>query len=98
MICDEGHRIKNEKAELSKALSKIRTKRRVILTGTPLQNNLIEYWTMVDFVRPRLLGSKNEFQNMFVAPITNGQSKVCDCYLDGINIKFRMQRKMTEDK
>ena len=73
VVCDEGHVIKNEKTGISKSLNSIITKRRVILTGTPLQNNLVEYHCMVSFVKPSLLGTTKEFKNMYENPINNGQ-------------------------
>ncbi|EOD24129.1 hypothetical protein EMIHUDRAFT_238958 [Emiliania huxleyi CCMP1516] len=76
IVLDEGHRIKNMQSKQHAALAAVRTRRRVILTGTPLQNNLNEYHAMVDFVRPALLGTVPEFRNRFVAPITNGNTLV----------------------
>lgn len=42
VVCDEGHMIKNQKSTTSTAVNKIMTKRRIVLTGTPIQNNLKE--------------------------------------------------------
>ncbi|KAG3113169.1 Helicase [Phytophthora idaei] len=73
IVLDEGHRVRNHKSKLVKALAHVKTTRRIILTGYPLQNHLEEYWTMVNFARPDYLGSLDEFKNRFVAPIKNGQ-------------------------
>ncbi|CAJ1064215.1 transcriptional regulator ATRX-like isoform X1 [Xyrichtys novacula] len=73
VVCDEGHTLKNEASNVSKALNAVKTRRRVVLTGTPLQNNLIEYHCMVSFIKQSLLGSLKEFRNRFINPIQNGQ-------------------------
>ncbi len=69
LILDEGHRIKNVTAQISKALSQVKTRRRVLLTGTPLQNDLKEFYAMVDFCNPSILGTPKFFNEFFDKPI-----------------------------
>ncbi|KAL7148380.1 hypothetical protein ABFS83_06G174400 [Erythranthe nasuta] len=73
LVCDEAHTIKNTKADTTQALKQVKCRRRIALTGSPLQNNLMEYYCMVDFVREGFLGSSHEFRNRFQNPIENGQ-------------------------
>jgi transcriptional regulator ATRX len=73
VVCDEGHYIKNEKGATRKAVGQIETRRRIILTGTPLQNNLCEYYAMVNWIKPGILGTMKEFNNLYANPIKDGQ-------------------------
>ena len=57
LILDEAQRIKNDESVLSQVLRKFKTKNRILLTGTPLQNNLKELWALLNFLMPRLFDS-----------------------------------------
>uniref|UniRef100_A0A914BY62 Helicase ATP-binding domain-containing protein n=1 Tax=Acrobeloides nanus TaxID=290746 RepID=A0A914BY62_9BILA len=72
VICDEAHKLKNKNTLLYKTVIKIATKRRICLTGTPLQNHLKEYYDMIAFVRPDLLPEEDEFKRRFDIPIREG--------------------------
>ena len=72
MIIDEGHRMKNANSKLSQTLSQYYTSRyRLILTGTPLQNNLPELWALLNFVLPKIFNSQKSFDEWFNTPFAN---------------------------
>lgn len=71
MIIDEGHRIKNPRTQLFAAVDAIETPYKLALTGTPLQNNLQECFTLINWISPGLLGSSKQFQNCFGSDIEN---------------------------
>ena len=77
-ILDEGHVIKNAKTKLTKAVKCIRANHRLILSGTPIQNNVLELWSLFDFLMPGFLGSETSFNERFGKPILSnrdGKSK-----------------------
>lgn len=73
LVCDEAHRLKNAENQTSKALASLPCKRRVLLTGTPMQNDLTEFYAMVDFTNPGILGSPEDFRKYFLHPVLRGR-------------------------
>jgi DNA repair and recombination protein RAD54B len=69
VIADEGHRLKTANNKAMLAIQSLNTERRIILSGTPLQNDLGEFYTAIDFVNPGLLGQRSAFKRSFEAPI-----------------------------
>ncbi|KAJ1529567.1 hypothetical protein ONE63_006338 [Megalurothrips usitatus] len=77
LVCDEGHRLKNNNIRTSVLLNQLDIKARILLTGTPIQNDLQEYFALVDFVNPGILGSAAEFRREFEEPIVASQEPNC---------------------
>lgn len=72
IILDEGHKIRNPNAGVTTACKQFRTPHRFILSGSPMQNNLKELWSLFDFVFPGKLGTLPVFMEQFSVPITMG--------------------------
>lgn len=79
LILDEAHLIKNWKSQRWQTLLNFNSRRRILLTGTPLQNDLMELWSLMHFLMPHIFQSHQEFKDWFSNPITGmveGQEKV----------------------
>lgn len=68
-VLDEGHLIKNPKAKVTLALKRLISNHRLVLSGTPIQNNVLELWSLFDFLMPGFLGTEKVFLERFAKPI-----------------------------
>ncbi|KAI1116203.1 SNF2 family N-terminal domain-containing protein [Nemania sp. NC0429] len=71
-VLDEGHKIRNPNAAVTIACKELRTPHRIILSGTPIQNNLVELWSLFDFIYPMRLGTLVDFRKEIEIPIKIG--------------------------
>ncbi|XP_048561701.1 probable chromatin-remodeling complex ATPase chain isoform X1 [Triticum urartu] len=76
IIIDEAHRIKNENSLLSKTMRLFSTNYRLLITGTPLQNNLHELWSLLNFLLPEIFSSADTFDEWFQITGENDQQEV----------------------
>uniref|UniRef100_A0A803L7Z2 ATP-dependent DNA helicase DDM1 n=1 Tax=Chenopodium quinoa TaxID=63459 RepID=A0A803L7Z2_CHEQI len=65
VVVDEGHRLKNSNCKLFKELKRLPIENKLLLTGTPLQNNLAELWSLLNFILPDIFSSHEEFESWF---------------------------------
>jgi DNA excision repair protein ERCC-6 len=72
VILDEGHKIRNPDAKITIVAKCFRTPHRLILSGSPIQNNLKELWSLFDFIFPGKLGTLVAFMENFSVPIVQG--------------------------
>jgi SNF2 family DNA or RNA helicase len=72
IVLDESQAIKNPSSQTSRALLKLQSKSRIALTGTPIENTLLDIWSQMNFLNPGLLGSYTYFEKQFIRPIEKG--------------------------
>lgn len=89
-ILDEGHKIRNPNTSITIHCKELRTPHRLILSGTPMQNNLTELWSLFDFVFPMRLGTLVDFRNQFEFPIRQGG------YANATNLQVQTAAKCAE--
>ncbi|XP_065853225.1 TATA-binding protein-associated factor BTAF1 [Euphorbia lathyris] len=76
-ILDEGHIIKNAKSKITGAVKQLRAQHRLILSGTPIQNNVMDLWSLFDFLMPGFLGTERQFQATYGKPLVAARDAKC---------------------
>ena len=89
-VLDEGHKIRNPNATITLYCKNLLTPNRIILSGTPMQNNLEELWSLFDFVFPSRLGTLVNFRQQFEIPIRQGG------YANASNLQIQTAGKCAE--
>lgn len=102
LILDEAHLIKNWKSQRWQTLLNFNSKRRILLTGTPLQNDLMELWSLMHFLMPHIFQSHQEFKDWFCNPISGmveGQDAVNKEVVDRLHNVLRpfLLRRLKKD-
>jgi hypothetical protein len=96
VVLDEAQNIKNPSAKQTRAIHSIPAPRRIALTGTPLENRLIELWSIMDFLNPSYLGPAGEFRTRFAVPIERYHDKHRGSQLRGLVQPFVLRRLKTD--
>ncbi|PIK49390.1 putative DNA repair and recombination protein RAD54B [Apostichopus japonicus] len=69
MVCDEAHRLKNNTIKTTSLLTSLDIKKRILLTGTPIQNDLQEFYSLAEFCNPSILGTSTSFHRLYEEPV-----------------------------
>ena len=70
VVLDEAQHIKNRQTQNAKAVKAVRARNRIVLTGTPMENSVLDLWSIFDFLMPGYLGSARDFRDRYEVPIT----------------------------
>jgi len=73
IVCDEAHKLKNDESATTRCIASLAGKRRLLISGTPIQNNLEEFFTLVSVANPGVFGELTEFRRKFATPILRGR-------------------------
>jgi len=92
VIIDESQNMKNYTSKQTQAIYKLKSQYRICLSGTPIENRLLELWSLFNFLNPGLLGSRTEFQEKYVLPIERFQDQEAIENLKLIIAPFIMRR------
>ena len=96
-VIDEAQNIKNPNTEQTKAIKSVNARSKVALTGTPIENKLMDYWSIFDFTNKGYLSTKDDFKKQFVMPIEKLEDEETLYELKTIAKPFVMRRLKTDD-
>ena len=96
-VIDEAQNIKNPNTEQTKAIKSINASTKIALTGTPIENRLMDYWSIFDFVNTGYLSTKDNFKRNYVVPIEKLEDKQVLENLKSIAKPFVMRRLKTDE-
>ncbi len=92
IIIDESQNMKNYNSKQTQAIYKLQSQYRICLSGTPIENRLLELWSLFNFLNPGLLGSRGEFQEKYILPIERFQNQDVINNLKAIIAPFILRR------